>query len=61
MNDWESQGSRVQELNKSGSELESIIIEITAPKTKTGKTWVRKSGDGNRAKENKSPTLLLFK
>ncbi|XP_053190365.1 microtubule-actin cross-linking factor 1 isoform X6 [Scomber japonicus] len=36
LNDWESQGSRVQELNKSGSELESIIIEITAPKTKTG-------------------------
>ncbi|CAK6977081.1 microtubule-actin cross-linking factor 1 isoform X1 [Scomber scombrus] len=36
LNDWESQGSRVQELNKSGSELESIIIDITAPKTKTG-------------------------
>ncbi|KAM7373560.1 hypothetical protein PAMP_008402 [Pampus punctatissimus] len=36
LNDWESQGSRVQELNKTGSELESLIIDITAPKTKTG-------------------------
>uniref|UniRef100_A0A673B663 Microtubule actin crosslinking factor 1 n=1 Tax=Sphaeramia orbicularis TaxID=375764 RepID=A0A673B663_9TELE len=36
MNDWESQRSRVQELNKSGSELESLIIDITAPQTKTG-------------------------
>uniref|UniRef100_A0A667YU75 Microtubule actin crosslinking factor 1 n=1 Tax=Myripristis murdjan TaxID=586833 RepID=A0A667YU75_9TELE len=37
LNDWESQGSRVQELNKTGSELESVIISITAPQTKTGK------------------------
>uniref|UniRef100_A0A7N6ASS5 Microtubule actin crosslinking factor 1 n=1 Tax=Anabas testudineus TaxID=64144 RepID=A0A7N6ASS5_ANATE len=37
LNDWESQGSRVQELNKTGSELESLIINITAPQTKTGK------------------------
>uniref|UniRef100_A0A7N6BYV3 Microtubule actin crosslinking factor 1 n=1 Tax=Anabas testudineus TaxID=64144 RepID=A0A7N6BYV3_ANATE len=36
LNDWESQGSRVQELNKTGSELESLIINITAPQTKTG-------------------------
>uniref|UniRef100_A0A3Q1AGF7 Microtubule actin crosslinking factor 1 n=1 Tax=Amphiprion ocellaris TaxID=80972 RepID=A0A3Q1AGF7_AMPOC len=36
LKDWESQGSRVQELNKSGSELESLIIDITAPQTKTG-------------------------
>ncbi|XP_040910092.1 microtubule-actin cross-linking factor 1 isoform X11 [Toxotes jaculatrix] len=36
LNDWESQGSRVQELNKAGSELESLIIDITAPQTKTG-------------------------
>uniref|UniRef100_A0AAZ1Y085 Microtubule actin crosslinking factor 1 n=1 Tax=Oreochromis aureus TaxID=47969 RepID=A0AAZ1Y085_OREAU len=36
LNDWESQGSRVQELNKTGSELESLIIDITAPQTKTG-------------------------
>ncbi|KAM9384120.1 microtubule-actin cross-linking factor 1, isoforms 1/2/3/4 [Pholidichthys leucotaenia] len=36
LNDWETQGSRVQELNKTGSELESLIIDITAPQTKTG-------------------------
>ncbi|XP_047461897.1 microtubule-actin cross-linking factor 1 isoform X7 [Mugil cephalus] len=36
LNDWESQGSRVQELNKTGSELESLIIDITAPQTKSG-------------------------
>uniref|UniRef100_A0A3B3ZE18 Uncharacterized protein n=1 Tax=Periophthalmus magnuspinnatus TaxID=409849 RepID=A0A3B3ZE18_9GOBI len=36
LNDWESQKSRVQELNKKGSELETIIIDITAPQTKTG-------------------------
>uniref|UniRef100_A0A8C4IC72 Microtubule-actin cross-linking factor 1 n=1 Tax=Dicentrarchus labrax TaxID=13489 RepID=A0A8C4IC72_DICLA len=38
LNDWESQQSRVQELNKTGSELESLIIDITAPQTKTGKS-----------------------
>uniref|UniRef100_A0A672I0T9 Microtubule actin crosslinking factor 1 n=1 Tax=Salarias fasciatus TaxID=181472 RepID=A0A672I0T9_SALFA len=37
LNEWESQGSRVQELNKSGSELETLIIDITAPQTKAGK------------------------
>uniref|UniRef100_A0A3B4U476 Microtubule actin crosslinking factor 1 n=1 Tax=Seriola dumerili TaxID=41447 RepID=A0A3B4U476_SERDU len=36
LNDWESQGPRVQELNKTGSQLESVIIDITAPQTKTG-------------------------
>uniref|UniRef100_G3NBA0 Microtubule actin crosslinking factor 1 n=1 Tax=Gasterosteus aculeatus TaxID=69293 RepID=G3NBA0_GASAC len=36
MNDWESQRSRVQELNKTGSELESLIIDVTAPQTKAG-------------------------
>ncbi|XP_034017043.1 microtubule-actin cross-linking factor 1 isoform X7 [Thalassophryne amazonica] len=36
LNDWESQGSRVQELNRMGSKLESIIIDITTPQTKTG-------------------------
>ncbi|XP_069572883.1 microtubule-actin cross-linking factor 1 isoform X17 [Brachyistius frenatus] len=36
LNDWESHGSRVRELNKTGSELESLIIDITAPQTKTG-------------------------
>ena len=37
LDEWESQGGRVQDLNKTGSELESLIIDITAPKTKTGK------------------------
>lgn len=37
LNDWESQRSVVEELNKTGSELESVIIDITAPQTKTGK------------------------
>ncbi|KAK7899365.1 hypothetical protein WMY93_020218 [Mugilogobius chulae] len=36
LTDWESQGSRVHELNKKGTELETIIINITAPQTKTG-------------------------
>ncbi|XP_032435994.1 microtubule-actin cross-linking factor 1 isoform X17 [Xiphophorus hellerii] len=36
LNDWESQGSRIQDLNKTGSELESLIIDVTAPQTKTG-------------------------
>ncbi|XP_072227135.1 microtubule-actin cross-linking factor 1 isoform X13 [Leuresthes tenuis] len=36
LDDWESQGSRVQDLNKTGSELETLIIDITAPQTKTG-------------------------
>ncbi|XP_054601397.1 microtubule-actin cross-linking factor 1 isoform X19 [Nothobranchius furzeri] len=34
--DWTAQGSRVQELNRTGSELESLIIDVTAPQTKTG-------------------------
>uniref|UniRef100_A0A672I2E9 Microtubule actin crosslinking factor 1 n=1 Tax=Salarias fasciatus TaxID=181472 RepID=A0A672I2E9_SALFA len=38
LNEWESQGSRVQELNKSGSELETLIIDITAPQTKADLT-----------------------
>lgn len=36
LNDWELQRSRVQELHKTGSELESLIIDITAPQTKSG-------------------------
>ncbi|MEQ2306803.1 hypothetical protein AMECASPLE_011986 [Ameca splendens] len=36
LNDWESQRSRIQELNKTGSELESLIIDVTAPQTKMG-------------------------
>ncbi|XP_058233494.1 microtubule-actin cross-linking factor 1 isoform X16 [Hemibagrus wyckioides] len=35
LSEWESQGNRVQELNKSSSELESLIISITAPQSKT--------------------------
>uniref|UniRef100_A0A665WVH5 Microtubule actin crosslinking factor 1 n=1 Tax=Echeneis naucrates TaxID=173247 RepID=A0A665WVH5_ECHNA len=46
LNDWESQGSRVQELNKTGSELESLIIDITAPQTKTGKSAPQINGSG---------------
>lgn len=56
LNDWESQGSRVQELNKTGSELESLIINITAPQTKTGKGKKR-----NTDKQNNSPSLHPFK
>ncbi len=51
-NDWESQQSRVQELNKSGSELESLIIDITTPQTKTGK-----SSDGDTDRHVNTPTL----
>ncbi|XP_073668846.1 microtubule-actin cross-linking factor 1, isoforms 1/2/3/4/5 isoform X10 [Paramisgurnus dabryanus] len=36
LTEWETQGSQVQELNKSGSQLESLVINITAPKNKTG-------------------------
>ncbi|XP_030644544.1 microtubule-actin cross-linking factor 1 [Chanos chanos] len=38
LSDWEAQGNRVQELNKSSSELESVIISITAPQNKTGES-----------------------
>lgn len=41
LSEWESQGSRVQELNKSSSELESLIISITAPQSKTGKSGLQ--------------------
>ncbi|XP_035384751.1 microtubule-actin cross-linking factor 1 isoform X15 [Electrophorus electricus] len=34
LSEWESKDSRVQELNKSGSELENLIISITAPQNK---------------------------
>ncbi|KAI5091811.1 microtubule-actin cross-linking factor 1 isoform X12, partial [Silurus meridionalis] len=34
--EWEFQGNQVQELNKSSSELEGLIISITAPQSKTG-------------------------
>uniref|UniRef100_A0A8C7L2G7 Microtubule actin crosslinking factor 1 n=1 Tax=Oncorhynchus kisutch TaxID=8019 RepID=A0A8C7L2G7_ONCKI len=38
LSDWEAQGVRVLELNKTGSELETLIINITAPQTKTDLT-----------------------
>ncbi|XP_016105079.1 microtubule-actin cross-linking factor 1-like [Sinocyclocheilus grahami] len=34
--EWETQGSQVQELNKTSSQLENLIINITSPKNKTG-------------------------
>ncbi|KAM4630179.1 microtubule-actin cross-linking factor 1 isoform 2-T2 [Polymixia lowei] len=45
LNDWESQGSRVQELNKTGSELETLIINVTAPPTKTGAPQINGSAN----------------
>ncbi|CAN9504242.1 unnamed protein product [Ophioblennius macclurei] len=35
LSEWEAQGSRVQDLNRSGSELETLIIDITAPHGKS--------------------------
>ncbi|KAK1153105.1 hypothetical protein AOXY_G30446 [Acipenser oxyrinchus oxyrinchus] len=35
LGDWESQGARVQEVNRAGSELETLIIEITAPRSQS--------------------------
>ncbi|XP_066529620.1 microtubule-actin cross-linking factor 1 isoform X2 [Hoplias malabaricus] len=36
LNEWVSQGSQVEELNKSSSQLESQIINVTASRNKTG-------------------------
>ncbi|XP_051519307.1 microtubule-actin cross-linking factor 1-like isoform X11 [Myxocyprinus asiaticus] len=36
LTEWETHGSQIQELNKTSSQLESLIINITAPKNKTG-------------------------
>ncbi|CAG5889364.1 unnamed protein product [Menidia menidia] len=44
LSDWESQGSRVQELNRTGSELETLIIDVTAPQSKTGAPHINGSG-----------------
>lgn len=55
MNDWESQRSRVQELNKTGSELESLIIDITTPQAKTGK-----SRDENTLAHQNTSTLPSY-
>uniref|UniRef100_A0A671QTD4 Microtubule-actin cross-linking factor 1-like n=1 Tax=Sinocyclocheilus anshuiensis TaxID=1608454 RepID=A0A671QTD4_9TELE len=37
LTEWETQGSHVQELNKTSSQLENLIINITSPKNKTGR------------------------
>ncbi|KAM9419819.1 microtubule-actin cross-linking factor 1-like isoform 33-T33 [Salvelinus alpinus] len=44
LSDWKAQGVRVLELNKTGSELETLIINITAPQTKTGVPQVNGAG-----------------
>uniref|UniRef100_A0A8C1UKZ2 Microtubule actin crosslinking factor 1 n=1 Tax=Cyprinus carpio TaxID=7962 RepID=A0A8C1UKZ2_CYPCA len=36
LTEWETQGSQVQELNKTSSQLENLIINITSPKKKAG-------------------------
>ncbi|RXN05391.1 microtubule-actin cross-linking factor 1 isoform X1 [Labeo rohita] len=36
LTEWETQGSQVQELNKTSSQLESLVINITSPKNKAG-------------------------
>uniref|UniRef100_A0A672SVA4 Microtubule actin crosslinking factor 1 n=1 Tax=Sinocyclocheilus grahami TaxID=75366 RepID=A0A672SVA4_SINGR len=36
LTEWETQGSQVQELNKTSSQLENLIINITSPKNKAG-------------------------
>uniref|UniRef100_A0A8C7UM70 Microtubule actin crosslinking factor 1 n=1 Tax=Oncorhynchus mykiss TaxID=8022 RepID=A0A8C7UM70_ONCMY len=53
LSDWEAQGVRVLELNKTGSELETLIINITAPQTKTGK------GNGKQLPMCVSPATYL--
>ncbi|TRY84291.1 hypothetical protein DNTS_025412 [Danionella cerebrum] len=39
--EWETQGNQVQDLNKNSSQLESLIISITAPKNKTDLTEIQ--------------------
>uniref|UniRef100_A0AAZ3QLQ9 Microtubule-actin cross-linking factor 1-like n=1 Tax=Oncorhynchus tshawytscha TaxID=74940 RepID=A0AAZ3QLQ9_ONCTS len=48
LSDWEAQGVRVQELNKTGSELETLIINITAPQAKTGVPQINGADSPNR-------------
>ncbi|KAJ8000014.1 hypothetical protein DPEC_G00200410 [Dallia pectoralis] len=45
LSDWETEGVRVQELNKTGGKLETVIINITAPQAKTGVTQVNGAGN----------------
>uniref|UniRef100_W5K6X2 Microtubule actin crosslinking factor 1 n=1 Tax=Astyanax mexicanus TaxID=7994 RepID=W5K6X2_ASTMX len=47
LSEWESQGGRVQELNKSSSELESLIISITASHNKTGVSQLNGAGSSS--------------
>uniref|UniRef100_A0A3B4DMX6 Microtubule actin crosslinking factor 1 n=1 Tax=Pygocentrus nattereri TaxID=42514 RepID=A0A3B4DMX6_PYGNA len=47
LSEWESQGSRVQELNKSSSELESLIIDITASRNNTGVSQLNGAGSSS--------------
>ncbi|KTF95278.1 hypothetical protein cypCar_00002956 [Cyprinus carpio] len=37
LTEWETQGSQVQELNKTSSQLENLVINITSPKKKAGR------------------------
>uniref|UniRef100_A0A8C2GUI2 Microtubule actin crosslinking factor 1 n=1 Tax=Cyprinus carpio TaxID=7962 RepID=A0A8C2GUI2_CYPCA len=41
LTEWETQGSQVQELNKTSSQLENLIINITSPKNKTDLTEIQ--------------------
>uniref|UniRef100_A0A673LJG0 Microtubule actin crosslinking factor 1 n=1 Tax=Sinocyclocheilus rhinocerous TaxID=307959 RepID=A0A673LJG0_9TELE len=40
LTEWETQGSQVQELNKTSSQLENLIINITSPKNKAGSKYL---------------------
>nr|XP_014343669.1 PREDICTED: microtubule-actin cross-linking factor 1 [Latimeria chalumnae] len=48
--DWAAERAKVQEVNSKGSELENLIIELTAPDTKTG--TVLSSGGGSSPSVN---------
>ncbi|XP_046874566.1 microtubule-actin cross-linking factor 1 isoform X2 [Hypomesus transpacificus] len=52
LSEWEAQGGRVQELNKTGSQLETLIISITGPQIKTGVPQTNGSGAGNPSSVN---------
>uniref|UniRef100_A0A672SX36 Microtubule actin crosslinking factor 1 n=1 Tax=Sinocyclocheilus grahami TaxID=75366 RepID=A0A672SX36_SINGR len=41
LTEWETQGSQVQELNKTSSQLENLIINITSPKNKADLTEIQ--------------------
>ncbi|KPP70600.1 microtubule-actin cross-linking factor 1-like, partial [Scleropages formosus] len=45
--EWEAQGSRVQELNQTGAELEAAIIKITSPQSKTGVVQINGAGSSS--------------